>query len=70
MVCARLHIICGNCGSNDMLDYHHEDLEFCDGPDEAPHDGTSIVCSNCSTIHWLSEWQERNGYEEQQNDRD
>ena len=59
MVNARLHIICGNCGSIDSLKYSHADIEWPDGKDEAPCDGTSIKCDNCATIHGLVEWQER-----------
>ena len=49
MVRARLHIICGNCGCNDMFEY---------GVDMTGHDfgdrfeySVSIKCDNCGTIH-------------------
>lgn len=62
MVNARLHVICGNCGSVG-LDYKHSDLDFADGPDEAPHDGTHFYCHNCVTIHNLDSWQEFQSYQ-------
>jgi hypothetical protein len=53
MVRARLHIICGNCGCNDMFEY---------GVDMTGHDfgdrfeySVSIKCDNCGTIHDLDE---------------
>jgi len=51
MVRERIHIICGNCGCNDMFDYEI-DME---GQDFGDHFKPSvrISCNNCSTIHSL-----------------
>lgn len=54
MVMARLHIICGNCGSNDDFCYTKDDKEVCDGEVMADGD-VSILCRNCSTIHSLND---------------
>lgn len=57
MARARLHIICGNCGCNDMFSYS-VDLE---GQDfgEYTKPSVQIKCGNCSTLHTLDEMQER-----------
>lgn len=57
MVNERLHIICGNCGCADMLEYkierdHHYINEG--EPDEYMEDECVIACRNCSTLHFLS----------------
>ena len=53
MARARLHIICGNCGSNDMFKYSividYDDDKECNYP------RVSIACDNCSTIHCLED---------------
>ena len=57
MVMARLHIICGNCGCNsdhDNFTYNHEEYPS-DAEETKMQYETTIVCNNCSTIHWLNE---------------
>ena len=52
MARAKLHIICGNCGRNDMFKYrivkdiHYDGEEFLK---------VSIICENCSTVHDLED---------------
>lgn len=51
MARARLHLICGNCGCNDMWNY------FID-PKGQDNDGVLfpivyLTCGNCSTVHDL-----------------
>lgn len=46
MVNAKLHIICGNCGSTD-LEYRDEDCE--------EGDLSNLKCNDCGTLHWLKE---------------
>ena len=55
MVNAKLHIICGNCGSNDMFKYNIK-LSINDAV-EPPQEyqRVSIFCDNCSTIHQLDD---------------
>jgi len=50
MVCARLHIICGNCGEDKNLVYKKKQIE----------------CNNCSTIHFLDAEFERRAEAAQQ----
>jgi len=52
MVMAKLHVICGNCGSNEFLKYEIE-------PEGHDYDGelrpaVFISCENCTTLHDLS----------------
>ena len=54
MVCARLHVICGNCGCNDDFEYGHAKA-FVGNDDEAKQWKTGLVCKNCSTIHSLDD---------------
>lgn len=42
MVMARLHIICGNCGCNNMFTYEVKEDVY-------------ISCANCSTLHNLED---------------
>lgn len=49
MVNSRLHVICGNCGCNDMFEYEVEKSET----DEGSKFTVSIHCNDCSTIHFL-----------------
>lgn len=51
MVMARLHIICGNCGCNDMFEYQIDP----EGHDFGDHfePAVCISCSNCGTLHDL-----------------
>lgn len=55
MARARLHIICGNCGCNDMFKFEivpegHDVTK--DEPEFEPQ--VRIYCGNCSTLHDLS----------------
>jgi len=54
MVMARLHIICGNCGSNEFLEWNHSDKHVIDG-EVINDEDVSIHCRNCSTIHSLND---------------
>lgn len=51
---ARLHIICGNCGCNDLFEYHI-DPKGQDFGDNKFKQSVRISCNNCSTIHDLDE---------------
>lgn len=53
MARARLHIICGNCGCNDMFDYEIVPGEAEDGEGVKPF--VYLRCRNCSTIHSLDD---------------
>ncbi len=51
MARARLHLICGNCGCNDMWKYRIS----VDGNDinGVLYPAVWLVCGNCSTLHDL-----------------
>jgi uncharacterized Zn finger protein len=53
MARARLHIICGNCGSNDMFEYRIV-TEINDDTNKEEQ-RISIACNNCSTLHCLED---------------
>jgi len=53
MVNARLHIICGNCGSDDMFKYRINDEIDDDSQERILR--VAIICENCSTIHCLED---------------
>ena len=53
MVMARLHVICGNCGSSDMFSYKIDHDP--DGSIAADNNVVRIKCRNCSTIHALED---------------
>lgn len=53
MAHARLHIICGNCGCNNMFNYEIA-KDFHDYGDYQ-EDGVVIRCGNCSTLHDLED---------------
>jgi len=53
MAHARLHIICGNCGSNDMFKYEIS-AQLNDETDEE-YDVVYISCKNCGTLHDLDD---------------
>ena len=61
MVHARLHIICGNCGSLNNFEWKHIEkfvhvtYEKSDTLDYDPAT-VSISCKNCSTIHDLNDY--------------
>lgn len=47
MVVAKLHIICGNCGSTDLA-YHRKEVD-----EEGDH--SYLECKDCATLHFLSD---------------
>ena len=49
MANAKLHIICGNCGCNDMIRWEFKPTDF--GFDAA----VWLKCENCSTIHDIND---------------
>jgi hypothetical protein len=53
MARARLHIICGNCGCNDMFT-HRIDPEGKDVDDKLLP-AVFIFCGNCATLHDLED---------------
>lgn len=54
MARARLHLICGNCGSNDEWEWEHRKEEVC--ADEIVEDeNVWIWCKNCSTLHSIND---------------
>lgn len=53
MAHARLHIICGNCGCNDMFSF--EIVTDYDDDKECDYQRVSISCGNCSTLHCLED---------------
>ena len=58
MANSKLHIICGNCGSNDDLMFRivkdgHDITTFANEPEFEP--AVFITCRNCSTLHDLSD---------------
>lgn len=52
MVNARLHIICGNCGSKDLK--WRAERDFIDLDGENFKDECVISCQNCATLHFMS----------------
>ena len=54
MACARLHVICGNCGCNDMWSWEHVKEESEDGEVLNP-ESVWLWCGNCSTLHDINE---------------
>ncbi len=53
MVMAKLHIICGNCGSSDNFEY--DIYDFFDDEKESEHERVNIICKNCITVHALED---------------
>ncbi len=53
MVRARLHLICGNCGSADQWE-HKVEIEP-DEEDLTPQYAVYIACNNCNTLHSLED---------------
>ena len=53
MTHAKLHMICGNSGSNDQFTYkitsEYDDVK------EIVHQRITIACENCSTLHCLED---------------
>lgn len=56
MVMARLHIICGNCGSKDHLKFRI-DLTGKDVSETIPKFEPAVIisCGNCGTLHNLDD---------------
>ena len=54
MARARLHIICGNCGCNDMFDWRYE-TKNSDNGDGTFSPDVYINCNNCGTLHVLGD---------------
>jgi hypothetical protein len=54
MVMARLHLICGNCGCNDLWEWEYVPKEVCEG-EIMTDENVSISCKNCITIHSLND---------------
>ena len=54
MVMARLHIICGNCGSNDMFT-HTVSEDYIDPEDSITGPCVYLKCGNCATLHDLDD---------------
>ena len=56
MVHARLHIICGNCGSNNDFKFRIDPKGHDITEDEVKFEpAVFLYCENCSTIHDLSD---------------
>lgn len=57
MVNARLHIICGNCGSKDMFE-HKIRIEIDDMSEDenTTRQVVYIACNNCGTVHDLDNY--------------
>ena len=53
MAHAKLHMICGNCGSNDQFTYKIV-IDY-DDDKEQHYPRISIACNNCSTLHCLED---------------
>lgn len=54
MVCASLHLICGNCGCNNRWEYEI-DIGGKDIGDGSLYPEVYITCNNCGTVHTLDE---------------
>jgi len=53
MANAKLHIICGNCGQNDMFGY--EVVQEEEDVTAKVESRVYIYCNNCSTLHDLED---------------
>ena len=54
MARARLHLICGNCGCNDMWTYKHIPKEIVGG-EAMQEEDVFLSCRNCITLHSLND---------------
>ena len=54
MANAKLHLICGNCGCNDMWKWRYEP-EALDNGDGTFTPDVFLTCDNCATLHGLSD---------------
>ncbi len=55
MVMAKLHIICGNCGSNYLFNYELQIPREEEKHNDNMQDDVWIKCRNCATVHVLSD---------------
>lgn len=53
MAHARLHLICGNCGCNNM--FTHQIKEEVNDLTDEKYQAVYISCENCSTLHYLED---------------
>ncbi len=53
MARARLHLICGNCGCNDMWEYQIDPRGR--DVDGVLHPAVFLLCGNCTTLHDLAD---------------
>ncbi len=53
MARAILHLICGNCGCNDMWEWTHR-KELRDGNEIIDTEDVQLQCKNCYTLHSLN----------------
>jgi len=60
MAHAKLHVICGNCGCNDMFSY--EIIEDFNDYGTHTEPGVVLMCGNCATIHNLLDNAEDKGH--------
>jgi hypothetical protein len=57
MVNARLHIICGNCGSKDMFEHKiRTEMDDMSEDENATRQVVYIACNNCVTVHDLNDY--------------
>jgi len=57
MVHARLHIICGNCGSKDMFEHRiRTEMDDMSEDENATRQVVYISCKNCKTLHDLDDY--------------
>jgi hypothetical protein len=53
---ARLHIICGNCGCNDMWTWKYDPTGHDVSDEETKFEPSlHLTCGNCSTLHDLDD---------------
>lgn len=64
MARARLHLICGNCGCNDMWDWKHQTEERVEDEIVSDED-VYLTCNNCVTLHTLNDNAVRRSLKEQ-----
>ena len=65
MVMSKLHIICGNCGSNDELTFYIDPKGHDISEGESKFEpAVFIACGNCSTLHDLSDFIENTTWPE------
>jgi uncharacterized Zn finger protein len=52
MVMAKLHMICGNCGCNDMFEYEISgEIDWDENDEPYSYQTVYISCKNCGTLH-------------------